>query len=145
MHAVRTRVRENRLSAPVRVTEASYLPYIAAGSCWVAEMGARIAGFAALDAHNATIWALFVDPSAEGTGIGRALHGRMLEWALERGLRCLSVHTEDGSRAAHFYKRAGWKRMGITLEGEVLFKKMLASINGRSRGTVMSTSKCPCG
>jgi GNAT superfamily N-acetyltransferase len=127
MHAVRTRVRENRLSDPGRVTEASYLPYIAAGSCWVAETGAGIAGFAALDVREGAIWALFVDPSAEGIGVGRALHGRMLEWALERGLRCLSLHTDDGSRAAHFYKRAGWKRMSTTLEGEVLFQKMLAS------------------
>jgi len=43
MHRIRIRVRENRLSDPARVTPASYLPYVAAGTAWVAETEAGIA------------------------------------------------------------------------------------------------------
>jgi GNAT superfamily N-acetyltransferase len=127
MHAVRSKVRENRLSDPGRITKASYLPYIAAGSAWVAETDAGIAGFAALSAPDASVWALFVSPEAEGAGIGRALHDHMLESARDQGIRLLSLSTEDGSRAANFYERAGWTRAGITADGEAVFKKLLAT------------------
>jgi GNAT superfamily N-acetyltransferase len=127
MHAVRSNVRENQLSDPKRVTEASYLPYIAAGSAWVAETDTVIAGFAALDALDGSVWALFVAPDAEGAGIGRALHLRMLEWAREQGVPRLTLSTQNGSRAAHFYERAKWKRRGITAEGEVHFEMELLS------------------
>ena len=40
MHRVRHRVRENRLADPDRITKATYLPYIAAGTAWVAETDA---------------------------------------------------------------------------------------------------------
>lgn len=127
MHAVRSKVRENRLSDRAGITEASYLPYIAAGSVWVAETDAGVAGFAALSVTDASVWALFVDPDAEGVGIGRALHNHMLEWAREQGIRLLSLSTEEGSRAAHFYDRAGWTRAGITTDGEAVFEKLLAT------------------
>ena len=122
MHHVRNDVRENRLYDPQRVQEASYLPYIAAGSAWVAETDAGIVGFAAIDAQARRVWALFVDPGAEGSGIGRALHRRMLEWAQEQGISTLSLDTEEGTRAAHFYERAGWRRAGFTDDGGVLFE-----------------------
>jgi GNAT superfamily N-acetyltransferase len=125
MHAVRSSVRENRLPYPQQVTEASYLPYIAAGSAWVAEADAVILGFAAIDAADASIWALFVGRTAEGAGIGRALHQRMLEWAREQGIPLLSLSTQDGSRAANFYERAGWTRSGVTTERDVIFEKAL--------------------
>lgn len=124
IHAVRSNVRENRLSDLDRITEASYLPYIAAGSMWVAETEAGIAGFAAIDAPARSVWALFVDPHSEGAGIGRALHYRMLEWAWEQGIRRLSLSTQDGSRALDFYERAGWTRAGTTAGGEVLFEHL---------------------
>jgi GNAT superfamily N-acetyltransferase len=127
MHAVRSKVRENRLSDPYRITEASYLPYIEAGSMWVAETEAGLAGFAAIDAPGASVWALFVDPDAEGAGIGRALHHRMLEFAREQGIRRLSLSTQDGSRALNFYERAGWTRAGTVAEGEVLLEKLLSN------------------
>jgi hypothetical protein len=44
MHAVRMSVRENRLSNPEQITETSYLPYIAAGSAWVAEADGNVPG-----------------------------------------------------------------------------------------------------
>lgn len=125
MHRVRNRVRENRLSDPQRITEASYLPYIAAGSAWVAEMDAGLVGFAAVDGRSKCVWALFTDPKAEGAGVGRALHRRMLEWAHEQGIGRLSLSTDRGTRAAEFYKRAGWKETGVAADGELLFEMTL--------------------
>lgn len=123
MHRVRTSVRENRLSDATRITEAAYLPYVTAGTAWVAEGDEGIAGFAAIDAAARTVWALFVQPSAEGSGVGRALHDTMLRWAREHGIGHLTLSTNDGSRAMNFYIRAGWKQLGKAASGEVLFRK----------------------
>ncbi len=125
MHRLRNRVRENRLSDTTRINEASYLPYIAAGSAWVAEAEDGLIGFAAVDAPAASVWALFVDPIAEGAGIGRALHLEMLEWARQQGIGRLSLSTEEGSRAVRFYRRAGWTQIAVIPDGEVLFERSL--------------------
>ncbi len=125
MHRVRKRVRENRLSDHTRITEASYLPYIVAGSAWVAETDDGIAGFAAIDPQARRVWALFVDPGFEGVGIGRALHTRMLDWARESGLKELTLSTQQSSRAVGFYSRSGWTQRSVTEEGEVSFQRSL--------------------
>ena len=125
MHRIRLRVLENRLSDPFRVTEESYLPYILASSAWVAEIDRGIAGFAAVDIPARQVWALFVDPEAEATGLGRALHDRMLAWAIERGIERLSLATSRGTRAALFYERAGWTETGVDDSGELCFEKTL--------------------
>ena len=125
MHRVRMAVRENRLSRNTRVTEDSYRQYIEAGSAWVAGTAAGIVGFAALDVPARNVWALFVDPVAEGSGIGRALHDAMLDWARNQGLERLSLSTEDGSRAMRFYSRAGWTCARVTADREVHFETSL--------------------
>jgi GNAT superfamily N-acetyltransferase len=127
MHAIRTAVRENRLSNPQQIIEASYHPYIEAHSAWVAENGDRIAGFAALDGRSKTVWALFVDPSAERAGVGRALHERMVQWACEQGIGKLWLSTAKHSRAASFYRRAGWIETGSDEEGDILYSMTLPS------------------
>ncbi len=68
---------------------------------------------------------LFVAPEAEGFGVGRALHNRMLEWARGHGIERLSLSTEEGSRAVGFYTRAGWAQVGTNTEGEVVLEKSL--------------------
>ena len=125
MHRIRLAVRENRLSAPGRITEDMYRPYVAQGSAWIAETDGNPAGFAILDAAAGTVWALFVDPQAQGGGIGTALHERMLSWATERGIERLSLTTAPGTRAEHFYAAAGWEKAGLTSEGEVRFVREL--------------------
>ena len=124
MHRVRTSVRENRLSETSHIKEAAYLPYITAGSIWVAETENGILGFSAIDATASRVWALFVDPVVEGAGIGLALHGRMLDWARAEGIAQLTLSTAEGSRAVQFYSRAGWK-VASTANGEIRFEKSL--------------------
>ena len=124
MHRIRASVRQNRLTDP-RIDESSYAPYIASGGAWLAESDAAIVGFAALDVVTGTVWALFVDPDAEGAGVARALHGRMVEWARDRGMGRLSLNTERGTRAAGFYRRAGWTEVETTADGEPTFELAL--------------------
>lgn len=125
MHALRGRVTENVLSDPRRVTVDSYIPYLAMGSAWVAETGRGLAGFAILDVAGASVWALFVAPEAEGAGIGRALHERLVEAAADHGLARLFLTTAAQTRAERFYTEAGWTRTGMTEEGELAFERAI--------------------
>jgi GNAT superfamily N-acetyltransferase len=127
MHRLRTRVRENRLTSPHRVSELSYLPHVRTGSTWVAETLDGLVGFAAVNAAEQSVWALFVDPDAEGHGIGQALHQRMLIWAHEQGVEQLTLSTDQGTRAALFYLRAGWTEAGTASNGEAVFSIALKS------------------
>ena len=121
MHRIRLSVRENRLSDPDRIAEGDYLSFVDAGSAWVVERAGMVVGFAALDGSTGTVWALFVDPEAEGAGIGTALHDHMIEWARKQKLRRLKLSTAPGTRAERFYAAAGWMREGPASSGEVLF------------------------
>jgi len=105
-------VRENRLSRPDILSEASYQPYIESGCCWVVVTEKRIAGFAALDIADRSVWALFVAPDWEGCGIGKKLHETLVIAAAAAGLKNIRLATEAGSRAAGFYEAAGWKYVG---------------------------------
>jgi GNAT superfamily N-acetyltransferase len=125
MHALRMRVAENVLSDPAKVTEDCYFAYLAQGSAWVAETEDGLAGFAVLDVAGRSVWALFVAPEAEGRGMGRALHDRMIAAAEGHGLRRIFLNTAPGTRAERFYSEAGWIRTGMTKDGELRFEKVI--------------------
>lgn len=127
MHALRTRVAENVLSDPSLVTEASYPLYLVRNGAWVAETERGLAGFAILDVAGGSVWALFVAPEAEGTGIGRALHDRLIEGAIGHGLRRLVLTTAPRTRAERFYAEAGWTRTGVARTGELSLERNLGS------------------
>jgi GNAT superfamily N-acetyltransferase len=127
MHTLRCRVTENVLSDRALVTEASYPPFLVGDAAWVAETGKGIAGFAVLDVARGSVWALFVAPEAEGTGIGRALHARLLDGAARHGLTRLLLNTEPQTRAERFYTEAGWIRTGVTKNGELAFERDIAA------------------
>ena len=122
MHAIRLAVRENRLAEAGIISLDSYQPYVDDRAVWVAVAAGRIAGFAALVAAGASVWALFVDPAAEGLVIGRALHRHLLAAAATRDLRRLHLTTSPGTRAADFYRAAGWMESGMT-DGELRFTR----------------------
>jgi GNAT superfamily N-acetyltransferase len=105
---IRAAVRENRLER-MTIGADDYLPYVEDSRCWVAEADGTIRGFAALDAETASIWALFVHPEAEGSGLGRALLDRLIAEARQRGLHLLTLETQAGTRAEHVYLQAGWQ------------------------------------
>ena len=123
MHAVRLSVRENRLGDPSRIGEQDYVPFVDEKSAWVAESGGKLIGFAAIDRAAARVWALFVDPTAEGSGVGRALHQRMLDWARDERLLRLTLTTSPATRAERFYRENGWAEVGQDGNGEILFER----------------------
>lgn len=128
MHTARRSVRENQLGDPTGITEDSYRPFIEAGSIWVAlGTDGEVIGFSAVDQAAKSIWALFVDPDHEGTGIGRALHDIMLDWALQHGMQTLWLETAPGTRAERFYIRAGWRKKAASGTTETRFERILGS------------------
>jgi len=127
MQGIRGSVRENRLSDPQLASDSAYVPYIASGSMWVAEDASGIVGFAAIDMATASVWALFVDPPAEGRGIGRALLDTLVDHARAQGLPRLTLQTQADSRAARFYREAGWIERGVGDDGQLRFELDLTS------------------
>lgn len=126
MHALRRAVHENRLSDLARVTEASYAPYVDAGTALVAiDAAEAIAGFGVLDPANRSIWALFVHPDSEGAGVGRSLHGALLDLAAALGIDHLWLVTGKATRAEHFYTNAGWQACAASDASETRFERRL--------------------
>lgn len=121
MHAIRLRVRENRLSSPARVTEAKYRMRLERGDgAWVVQERSEVVGFAMLDPPSRSVWALFVAPEAEGRGVGRRLQATMLDAAFAAWPR-LSLSTGKGTRAEAFYLASGWSPAGELPNGERVF------------------------
>lgn len=123
IQVVRNAVKENTLSSPSLVTDADCKKYInVIGRGWVCEFNKEILGFAIIDVSNKNIWALFVHPNHEKKGIGRKLHDLMLNWYFERFEDKLWLGTAPKTRAEQFYRRAGWKEVGIHGKGEIKFE-----------------------
>jgi GNAT superfamily N-acetyltransferase len=125
MHAIRSAVRENPLTATSVITVESYLPYVAAASAWVAERDNKIVGFAVADEATSSVWALFVRPAHHGSGVGRALHDAMLKWAGARGIRQLGLQTTSGTRAELFYRKSGWSAGRLDENGQLHFRRLV--------------------
>jgi len=71
---IRNSVDENRLSDPGAVTETHVAWFVDNAALWVwQEADGLVIGFSGSDPRDGSIWALFVAPSHEGKGIGRAL------------------------------------------------------------------------
>ena len=89
---------EDRLTAWQRVLDED-------GRVWVAEIGGSLVGFALVEGPELT--ALYVDPPAQGAGVGSAL----LAEAQAAGARELRVLDANGL-AREFYAARGWRDDG---------------------------------
>jgi GNAT superfamily N-acetyltransferase len=119
--ALRLSVAENRLSDPSKVTRAMYEEYVTTrGRGWVAEDGGGILGFSIGD-RSGSVWALFVRPGCEGSGVGQALMRACLEWMAGLGLEEAELETGAGTRAERFYRRFGWHETARA-ENDVTFR-----------------------
>ena len=123
MQVVRNAVKENTLSNPGRVTDKDYETFlIERGKGWVCEIDRQMAGFAIADLKDKNIWALFVLPAFEKKGIGRKLHDTMLDWYFSQTRETVWLGTAPGTRAAGFYKKAGWREAGTHGSKEIKFE-----------------------
>jgi GNAT superfamily N-acetyltransferase len=125
--ALRLSVRENRLFDPGQVTSEDCLAYVRRGHVWVWEEDQEILGFSASTCETGWIWALFVRPGHEGRGIGRALFAAACNALADAGIRTLALSTDPDTRAADFYRAAGWRERGRTAEGELIFEFSMPS------------------
>lgn len=123
IQVVRHSVKENRLSNPALVSDKDVEEYITKrGKGWVCETDDHIVGFAIADLQDNNIWALFIDPSYEGLGIGKRLHEEMLNWYFLQNKESVWLSTAPGTRAEQFYLKAGWKKTGVYGKGEIKFE-----------------------
>jgi GNAT superfamily N-acetyltransferase len=114
MQMVRNAVLENVLSDPGIVKDSDYEKFILSrGKGWVCESEQRLLGFAIADLTGNNIRALFVRPEYEKRGIGRKLHETMLDWYFSQTREKVWLGTAPNTRAAEFYRRAGWFEKGL--------------------------------
>ena len=84
-----------------------------------------IAGFACANHQTGLVWAVFVDSEQEGRGHGRALLDETLKQLKAAGHAQAWLTTGAGTRAEHVYRRHGWREMGRSLDGQIVFIRTL--------------------
>ncbi len=120
---IRLAVKENVLSNPALVPAADYETYLTKrGKGWLYETNGNAVGFSVVDLMGNNVWALFVNPDNEGKGIGKQLHDEMLRWYFNQTKETIWLGTEPGTRAAMFYRNAGWADKGMRKNGEIRFE-----------------------
>lgn len=123
IQVVRNAVKENTLSNPALVPDKDVDDYMNnRGKGWVCELDGTIVGFAIISINDRNVWALFVQPGYDKKGIGRKLHNLMMDWYFSQTDQSAWLGTAPGTRAEHFYRKAGWKETGIHGKGEIKFE-----------------------
>jgi GNAT superfamily N-acetyltransferase len=123
---IRLSVRENRLSKSKYGSVERAVNWIFDNSIfWVWEEDGVVQGFSAADPRDGAIFALFVHPSCEGRGIGRALLPMACQDLRDRGHAVATLTTEAGTRAERFYRLDGWTEIGRQDDGQIVFQKAL--------------------
>ena len=120
---VRNLVKENQLSDPALVPGSDVQDYITRrGRGWVCEINRQVVGFAIADLVDNNIWALFIHPGFERIGIGKKLHEEMMSWYFSQTDKTVWLGTSPKTRAELFYRKAGWKEVGVHGKGEIKFE-----------------------
>lgn len=123
IQVVRNSVKENTLSDPALVTDKVCENYLLnRGKGWVCEINGTIVGFSIVDLVDHNVWALFVRPGFDKKGIGKKLHDDMLNWYFSKTDETIWLGTAPNTRAEKFYRKAGWKEVGIHGKGEIKFE-----------------------
>ena len=123
IQVVRNLVKENRLSDPALVPDSDVQDYITRrGRGWVFEINEQVVGFAIADLVDNNIWALFIHPGFEKLGIGKKLHDEMVNWYFSQTDKTVWLGTSPKTRAELFYRKAGWKEIGMHGKGEIKFE-----------------------
>ena len=132
LHSIRITVKENILPDPSIITKADYEIFLTTrGKGWLCEVENNIVGFTIVDLKEKNIWALFVHPGFENRGIGKKLHDIMLHWYFDQTKEIVWLRTAPGTRAEEFYRRAGWKEIGVHGKGEIKFEMNYLDWSGR--------------
>ena len=122
---IRTSVVENYQSreeiAELGITPESVVKMLETDCCaWGAEIGDQPIGFSIANATEKTIFGIFVLPSFEGQGAGRALMHAAESWLWSKGMYEIWLVTgnDPSLRAYGFYLHLDWIPTGIESEGD---------------------------
>lgn len=123
IQTVRNSVKENTLSNPALVTDNDCIEFLTIrGKGWVCEVDQLVVGFSIVDFKENNVWALFVHPDFEKNGIGKRLHQLMLDWYFHKTKIKVWLGTSPNTRAEIFYKKSGWKEVGMNGKEEIKFE-----------------------
>lgn len=121
---IRTSVVENHQSreeiAELGITPESVVKMLETDCCaWVAEIGNQPIGFSIANATEKTIFGVFVLPSFEGQGVGRALMQDAESWLWSKGIEEIWLVTgnDPSLRAYGFYRHLNWNPVGVETDG----------------------------
>ena len=131
---IRTSVRENYQSreeiAELGITPDSVAEMLQTDcQAWIAEIDDQPIGFTIANKTEKTILGMFVLPSFEGRGAGRALMQLAEDWLWSHDIEEIWLLTDRNPkfRAYGFYLHLGWTPIGIesdgVFEGEMKFIK----------------------
>lgn len=123
---IRTSVIENYQSRE-EIAQLGITPETVAGMlqsdcrAWVAEIDSQPIAFSIANATEKTIFGVFVLPSFEGRGAGRALMQEAEEWLFSQDIEEIWLLTGDNPklRAYGFYLHLGWTPVGVVTDGEM--------------------------
>ena len=92
---------------------------------WIAEIDEQPIAFSMANATEETIFAMFVLPSFEGCGAGRALMQQAEQWLWSQGVEEIWLLTGNNPnlRAYGFYLHLGWTPSEIQPDGQIKFIK----------------------
>jgi GNAT superfamily N-acetyltransferase len=92
---------------------------------WIAEIDEQPIAFSMANATEKTIFAMFVIPSFEGRGAGRALMQQAEQGLWFQGVEEIWLLTGNDSnlRAYGFYRHLGWTPTDIEPDGQIKFLK----------------------
>lgn len=92
---------------------------------WVAEIDGQPIAFSIANAVEKTIFAMFVLPSFEGLGAGRALMQQAEKWLWSQGIEEIWLLTGNDPklRAYGFYLHLGWTPADVQPNGQITFVK----------------------
>jgi GNAT superfamily N-acetyltransferase len=90
---------------------------------WVAEVGARVVGVVQVGASDdpaaPVLRGLYVEPAAQGAGLGAALYEHAVAQLRAAGHTAITLWVFEGNgHARGFYERRGWLPDGATGESE---------------------------
>ena len=131
---IRTSVRENYQSreeiAELGITPDSVVKMLQTDcNAWIAELENQSIGFSIANKTEKTIFGIFVLPSFEGQGAGRALMQAAEDWLWFHDIEEIWLLTDQNPklRAYGFYLHLGWIPLGVEsdgiFEGEMKFIK----------------------
>ncbi|MGD1871419.1 MAG: GNAT family N-acetyltransferase [Mastigocoleus sp.] len=124
---IRTSVIENHQSreeiAELGITPETVSQMLQTDCCaWIAEVNNKAMAFSMANATEKTIVGIFVLPSFEGHGIGRALMQKAEDWLFSQQDTeeiWLLTGNEPKLRAYGFYLHLGWTPVGVIADGEM--------------------------